>query len=770
MNDQNDLVQSFQDKLPVQPIVTPLTNKCSNQPQKNKAYYSGKFFSILGDSISTLAGFNPDGYKLFYYGENSRRANIFTPNDTWWGKTIEFFSGKLLVNNSWSGSRVTKLPKASELFPSACSDERTSGLHDEKHNPDVIIIYLGTNDWAFGAQPERKRMGFQDEESGMFVDGYVGKMDEQVFSVAYDSMLKKIKRNYPDAEVWCCTLCKTFMGSNQSFLFPENYGGWPISDYNSIIRNSAFQNDCHLIDLFAFDLPYDSIDGSHPTEQGMQTLSKMICRSMCSDADAYLDCPTDEHQYTPIEQFTGGTKYVCEKCGKIHLENALDPSFVGETIDVTSFKLSCGDFPIIHYEYDDHSLTTYNLINGSRDGGQSLPFKTNEKIKIELDNTQINAIKRALAEFNFDSWDAFHLRTENLYAPGFCVNNSFSCRLTNGRNRSFKFGSSVPMDFKELCALLQAICKGEDVSDFTLCQPRLITCPAGHTYDKNTYHVCPYCAQGATTVPLAESPTNNPQIRFGDVLCGKYRVVGELGSGGISKVYRVTDGSGEYAAKVLDVSQIKTDVTEQIVNKFELQKSLQHNRIPKFVEMTNEDGRIIVVFELVNGTTLDRMLEKRGKPFDELTAVSICRQIAEVLAYLQSLTPPVIHRDIKPRNIMITDKGQLKLIDFDIAHTLPYSNGDHEIYGTRGYSAPEQFLPGASVDQRADVFSLGMTLYTMVTGIDPSEPPYVRLPIRRINADLSCSLEAFIEKCVDPNPDKRYRNAKELIEALDEIS
>lgn len=256
--------------------------------------------------------------------------------------------GKLLINNSWSGSRVTKLPSATELFPSACSDERTNGLHDGKHNPDVIIIYLGTNYWAFGAQPERRRMGFQDEKTGMFVDGYVGKMDEQVFSVAYDTMLKK-------------------------------------------------------------------------------------------------------------------------------------------------------------------------------------------------------------------------------------------SRLT----------------------------------------------------------------------------TRKP--KFGAARCAK-------------------------------------PFWEQILRSF----------------------------------------------FRRITADGRC--------------------------IMITDKGQLKLIDFDIARRLPYSNGDHEIYGTRGYSAHEQFLPGASVDQIADVFSLGMTLYTLVTGIDPSEPPYVRLPIRKINADLSCLLEAFIEKCVDPNPDKRYRSAKELIESLDAIS
>ena len=769
MNNQNDLVQSFQDKLPVQPIVTPLTNKCSNQPQKNKAYYSGKFFSILGDSISTLAGFNPDGYKLFYYGENSRRANIFTPNDTWWGKTIEFFSGKLLVNNSWSGSRVTKLPKASELFPSACSDERTSGLHDEKHNPDVIIIYLGTNDWAFGAQPERKRMGFQDEESGMFVDGYVGKMDEQVFSVAYDSMLKKIKRNYPDAEVWCCTLCKTFMGSNPSFLFPENYGGYPICDFNSLIRSAAFRNDCRLIDLFSFDLPYESIDGSHPTERGMATLAKMICRSMCNDANSFLDCPSGEHQYTLIEQMTGMSKYVCEKCGQIYFQNIFSPTYLGGTIDISWFNLSCGDYPIVHYEYDGKSITTFNLINGSRDGGRRHPFKLNERIKFELDGTQIEAIKRLFLGIDFDSWNTFQLRTENLMAPGFCVNDSFSCKLSNGRNRTFKFGSSVPPVFKELCSLLEAICKGKDVSDFKPHKPQFVICPAGHSYDKNVYHVCPYCANGATTVPLADTPTNNPQIKYGSVLCGKYRVIEELGSGGVSKVYKVSDGTKEYAAKVLDVSRLDDEAVGKLMKNFEVQKRLCNERIPKFIGISNEEGNIVVISELVNGVTLDNMLEKRGKPFDVQSAVAICRQVAETIDYLHSLTPPVAHRDIKPKNIMITDNGQLKLIDFELTKEIPYRNDDIRVYGTVGYSAPEQFTALATVDQRADIYSIGMTLYTLVTGIDPSVPPHIRLPIRKLNENLPQSLESLIEKCVDIDQDKRYGSAKELIEALDAV-
>ena len=85
---------------------------------KQNLYY-GKSFSILGDSISTLAGYNPDGYAVFYQGENCVLSDIRGMYDTWWGKVLSFFEGQLVVNNSWSGSRVTKINNKMEIFPGA---------------------------------------------------------------------------------------------------------------------------------------------------------------------------------------------------------------------------------------------------------------------------------------------------------------------------------------------------------------------------------------------------------------------------------------------------------------------------------------------------------------------------------------------------------------------------------------------------------------------------------------------------------------------------
>ncbi len=247
------------------------TNK-ENVDCKRKNPYYKKRFSILGDSISTLGGYNPPGYKVFYTGENCSISNVQTPRDTWWGKVIDFFDGEFLINNSWSGSRVTKLPNNTNLFPSGCSDERTNGLHIQDVKPDVIFIYLGMNDWAYNAG-----LG-KGEKFG----------DMECFEEAYSEMLRKIKTNYPKAEMWCCTLNSTYMSSDPNFIFPETYKGSYIGYYNAVICACAKLYGCKLVDLYRYNIPYDSIDGSHPTADGMNTLAGLMIKNMLDEKQILL--------------------------------------------------------------------------------------------------------------------------------------------------------------------------------------------------------------------------------------------------------------------------------------------------------------------------------------------------------------------------------------------------------------------------------------------------------------------------------------------------
>lgn len=269
--------------------------------------YFSKQFSILGDSISTLDGYNPHGYNVFYSGENCIRSGVKNMKNTWWGKVIEYFGGELLVNNSWSGSRVTKLPGNNSLFPSGCSDERTGSLHIRNVIPDVIIVYLGTNDWAQGVSESCANVHLS--ENSKF----------QSFDFAYSTMISKIKSNYPEAEIWCCTLNTTYISINQSFKFPLEFGGKHIEIYNSIIRKAAQGQACRLIDLYSYSLPYDSIDGSHPNVDGMNTLAQMVICSVigkdpeCSFNNGTLiedlvNKSTDNHCYTYSANVYDNTK------------------------------------------------------------------------------------------------------------------------------------------------------------------------------------------------------------------------------------------------------------------------------------------------------------------------------------------------------------------------------------------------------------------------------------------------------------------------------
>lgn len=249
--------------------------------------YFGKQFSILGDSISTFEGYNPKGYKVFYNREKSINFGMEEARDAWWEKVIEFFGGELLVNNSWSGSKVIKLPNQENVFPSGCSDERTSSLHMETVMPDVIIVFLGINDWASGAKTgdETHILGHEAEQ----------------FDVAYGEMLKKLKANYPASEIWCCTLSETYISAHPDFKFPHAYAGTHIEEYNDIIRKVAGEYQCNLIDLYDCKMPYDTLDGSHPTCRGMDTIAVAVIEAMDkAAAEEFIECEGDKQKYLVI--------------------------------------------------------------------------------------------------------------------------------------------------------------------------------------------------------------------------------------------------------------------------------------------------------------------------------------------------------------------------------------------------------------------------------------------------------------------------------------
>ena len=137
------------------------------------------------------------------------------------------------------------------------------------------------------------------------------------------------------------------------------------------------------------------------------------------------------------------------------------------------------------------------------------------------------------------------------------------------------------------------------------------------------------------------------------------------------------------------------------------------------------------------------------------------------MEYLHMQDPPIIYRDMKPANVMLQPNGHIKLIDFGIAREYKEQNVEDTVsLGTKGYAAPEQFGGKGQTDPRTDIYCLGVTLYHLVTGQNPCEPPYELYPIRHWKPELSAGLESIILKCTQMNPQDRYSSCAELLYAL----
>lgn len=871
---------------PPMPLIEPLRSKCENHNYfmdydswKRRNKYYGKQFSILGDSISTLAGYNPKGYKVFYDDENCEKSVVKEMKDTWWGKVIDFFGGELLINNSWSGSRVTRLPDKEELFPSGCSDERTSSLHINNIKPDVIIVYLGTNDWAFGAAEH-------------YTD-YILTEDFHCnsFDFAYSTMLSKIKANYPDAEIWCCTLNTTFMSSNSSFKFPYEYGEMQhIEEYNQIIKDTASQYQCKVINLYDYHLPYDSIDGSHPNADGMNTLAMMMIREIGGkEVDQFLDCENDLHKFSLTygydQNFYGGY-HVCNKCGKIKHESEVLKSadnkspYIWDSSsmninDIIHFSVSFGNCPIVHISYDGEKLIVYNRINGSRDGWMSFSDGFFDNKIVNLTDEQKVSIIDFIKKIDFSTWKTEDPIRENyeMEVCGFCINNSFIITFKNGE--CFKCYEPVYKEYEQLVDFLKSFCnsnwfepyyekKYENEKDTVLLEEiydadaeyvrlpsditRLLFGDTIRLYDTDTnqdiefqkvkfdvgrsldcelqidnnyisqIHASFYYENSYWFI-MDKGSTNgtwlndkklepnkkyelysddvinfahikifvfyktknysnayqheqfiHPEFKIGTVIAGKYELLNLIGKGGTFEVYLSRDLklNKVWAVKVLLKNQFRCNdvVINMAMQEANMIKSLNHHAIPRIVDVIDNDQYFAIVQDYVEGATLDSIVKNYGaQPVEQV--VDWAKEICDVLDYFHTLNPPHIYRDMKPSNLILEPNGNIKIIDFGIMRTYKSNQTEDTSYlGTKGYAAPEQYGGRGQTDARTDIYGLGMTMYLLLTGIDPKEQDFVVHPICQVNPNLPKGLEYIIDKCIQIDPKNRYQSCVELMNDL----
>lgn len=242
----------------------------------------------------------------------------------------------------------------------------------------------------------------------------------------------------------------------------------------------------------------------------------------------------------------------------------------------------------------------------------------------------------------------------------------------------------------------------------------------------------------------------------GTIIEGKYEVLKLIGKGGMSKVYLAMDKNLNKQWAIKEIERKAYDKNNEVVvasamAEANMMKKLDYPSLPRIVDIIEKENVIYVVMDYIEGETLSSVLSKEGAQPQEVV-IEWAKELCRVLDYLHTQDPPIIYRDMKPANIMLQPNGNIKLIDFGIAREYKEQNlADTVSLGTKGYAAPEQFGGKGQTDARTDVYCLGVTLYHLLTGQNPCEPPYEIYPIRYWNPQLSSGLEAIIQKCTQLN-------------------
>ena len=292
---------------------------------------------------------------------------------------------------------------------------------------------------------------------------------------------------------------------------------------------------------------------------------------------------------------------------------------------------------------------------------------------------------------------------------------------------------------------------------------------------------CSKCGTRITALreqPRAATETIQMPIKEltpGSTFAKRYQVIEELGKGGMGRVYKVLDNEiGEKVALKLLNPEIAAEskTIERFRNELKTARQISHKHVCRMYHLSKEEGTPYIVMEYVRGEDLKSMIRMMGR-LSPGQSVSIARQVCEGLAEAHRLG--VVHRDLKPQNIMIDRNGNVKIMDFGIARTLQAKGitGAGVMIGTPEYMSPEQ-AEGKEADERADIYALGIILFEMLTGRVPFEgetPLSIALKHktesppdpRKFNTQIPDQLARLILRCLEKDKGKRYQSAHELL-------
>ncbi|MGH7932128.1 MAG: serine/threonine protein kinase [Candidatus Binataceae bacterium] len=258
------------------------------------------------------------------------------------------------------------------------------------------------------------------------------------------------------------------------------------------------------------------------------------------------------------------------------------------------------------------------------------------------------------------------------------------------------------------------------------------------------------------------------------IIGGRYRVVKSIGGGGMKMVYLAEDlrlAARRCALAEMVDSFTSPDMQQQAVSAFQREADmlaqLNNEHIPRIFDRFSDANHHYLVMEYIDGVTLEDELRPNGGKLAPKRIIDIAIQILDTLEYLHNLQPPVIYRDLKPSNVMLTGAGEAKLIDFGIArHFQPLSNAT--MIGTQGYAPPEQYR--GRVETRSDLYALGATMHQALSGRDPAnEPPFSFPPLRKLCPQLDTRLAAVVDQALAYDVVNRLPDAAEFKRRLLEI-
>lgn len=313
-------------------------------------------------------------------------------------------------------------------------------------------------------------------------------------------------------------------------------------------------------------------------------------------------------------------------------------------------------------------------------------------------------------------------------------------------------------------------------------------------------------SQTPPPVPLPPTPSQNEQgADTGELIASTYRILGKMGEGGGGIVYR---GEHIRLKKPVVLKKDRRSITvpaERLRREVDTLKELSHTYIPKVYDFVQQGDAVYTVMDCIEGTSLDKPLE-RGVRFEQKRVIRWAKQLLEALCYLHSRPPRgILHADIKPANIMVTPQDEVCLIDFNIALFLK-ENGAVRVGYSEGYASPEHYgidystlgmtktdgmletqlprnpaetvLPtnyrsidaskGVLLDVRSDIYSLGASLYHLLTGERPNMDATQVRPISEWE-DIDYPVAQIIEKAMNPNPNLRFQTAAEMLEAFQQV-